>query len=163
MGKIYILEGPDGTGKSTLAEALQRETKGHLLHLTFNKDWNMQEYYDSIDTVLLHLTQYQDVIIDRWIPSEVVYGSVFRGGTKVDVEGFMNEMAWYKDVKWIYCWNEKAIENHLKNKEVRKEMFDDMTDVVNTFEGYIAASDLPWIKYNFNHVELSSFVKEITQ
>lgn len=159
MGKIYILEGPDGTGKSTLAEELQRETKGHLMHLTFNKYWDMQAYYMAAYNAAIELSNYQDVIIDRWIPSEIVYGSVFRKGPSFKTSNIPE----FDNAKYIYCWNEKAVENHLKNKEVRKEMFDDMTDVVNTFEGYIAASNLPWVKYNFNHVELSSFVKEITQ
>ena len=42
-------------------------------------------------------------------------------------------------------------------------MYDDMTDVVNAFEGYMKVSPLPWVKYNYNHVSLEAFVEEITK
>lgn len=155
---IYILEGADGTGKSTLANALQEHTKGHLMHLTFNKHWDMQAYYLAAYNAAIELSNYQDVIIDRWIPSEVVYGHVFRKGPSFDTSNIPQ----FEDVKYIYCWNENAVENHLKNSEKRAEMFDDMSHVVAAFDKYIETSPLPWQRFNFNHTPLNVFIREIT-
>lgn len=159
MGKIYILEGPDGTGKSTLAKALQKKTKGHLLHLTYNPDWDMDRYYEAMSIAIRQLSYFQDVIVDRWAVSEIIYGGVYRGGTAVNTQQLIDR---FKDESvWIYCWNENAVKNHLKNKKERKEMYEDMTDVVNMFEGYMLTSDLPWKKYNYNHMNKDEFVREI--
>lgn len=161
MAKVYILEGPDGTGKTTLANALQEATKGHIMHLTFNKHWDMKAYYLAAYKAADNLSEYQDVIIDRWIPSEVVYGNVFRNGPSFDVSMFDDT---FEDRGvFIYCWNENAVENHLKNKENRVEMFDDMTHIVSEFDKYIEASKLNWKKYNYNQIKLKQFVKEITK
>lgn len=156
---IYIIEGADGTGKTTLAEAIQRETKGHLLHLTFNKDWTMEQYYSAVFRAVWDLAEYQDVVIDRWIPSEIVYGHVFRDGPSFDTSNLLNIFG--DRAKWVYCWNENAVENHLKNKEVRPEMFDDMKHVVEAFGTYVEGSGLPWKLYNYNHMETNNFVKEL--
>lgn len=161
MGQIYILEGADGTGKSTLAAALQEKTKGHILHLTFNKDWDMKSYYFAIYIAARDLSKYQDVIIDRWIPSEVIYGHIYRNGPSFDTNLFLE--AFGNKAKWIYCWNEKAVENHLANKKNRDEMFDDMTHVVAAFDKYIETSPLPWEKYNFNNVSAEAFIEDITK
>lgn len=157
-GMIYILEGPDGTGKSTLAQALQEKTKGHLMHLTFNKYWDMEAYYLAAYNAAIELSNYQDVIIDRWIPSEIIYGHVFRGGPSFNT----SEIPEFEQAKYIYCWNEKAVENHLANKKNRDEMFDDMTHVAAAFDKYIETSKLPWEKYNFNNVSMEAFIEGIT-
>lgn len=156
---IYILEGPDGTGKSTLANALQEKTKGHLMHLTFNKHWDMKAYYMAAYKAALELSEYQDVIIDRWIPSEIIYGHVFRGGPSFNT----SEIPGFDKATYIYCWNDNAVENHLANKKNRAEMFDDMTHVVAAFDKYIETSPLPWKKYNFNHMSVEAFIEDVTK
>jgi thymidylate kinase len=165
---IYILEGPDGTGKSTLAAAIAEKTKGHILHSTFNKDWDIEEYHTEIMEAAIDLNRYQDVVIDRWAPSEFVYGKVFRGKPSYDSSILVEEYFGQHDITWIYCRNDNAVENHLNNKKNRKEMFDDMTKVVEEFDDYVSYTSnnwikLPWITYDFDKVDIDNFVKEITK
>lgn len=167
---IYILEGPDGVGKTTLARAIQDKTKGHLLHASFNKDWDIEMYHLQLIDTALELDQYQDVIIDRWTPSEAVYGKVFRGSESYNTDRFLENISDRSNLvnpsvaKWIYCRNDKAVENHLKNKEERTEMFDDMTKIVEGFDKYMTKSKklgYPWIEYDFDKVDMNSFVEEV--
>lgn len=158
---IYILEGPDGVGKTTLARAIQDKTKGHILHCTWKEEFDMKQYFQDVLDVARVLDKYQDVVIDRWAPSEWVYGHVFRGGPAFDVFEFINERISSTPIKWIMCRNNNAVLNHKKNMKERPEMFEDMTDVVANF--MLFQNDTPelnWIDYNFDEVKMEEWVDE---
>ena len=158
---IYIIEGPDGVGKTTLARAIQDKTKAHLLHCTYYPAMHVENYHYEIMNIARKLNVYQDVIIDRWAVSEIVYANVFRGGASYDTDKAIDMMS-KLDVKWIYCKNKDAVKNHLVNRIVRKEMFDNMEDVVVAYEDYIKSSKLSWVTYDFNEVHMDKFVDKIT-
>jgi len=159
--KIIVLEGPDGTGKSTLANEIYNQTKGHILHCTWNKNFNMQQYFIDVMNAAKKLSEYQVVVVDRWAPSELIYGNVFRGGPSFDVMEWIPQFVKPEEVTWVMCVNENAVENHLKNKETREEMFEDMTDVVDGFNDLLMKQDLPWIVYDFNKVDMKKFVEDL--
>ncbi len=81
---IIILDGPDGTGKTTLATELANQftPRGKVLHLT--KRWldKMPLYHFAAWRCALRWSQHQAVIIDRWHLSERVYAAAYRGGTR---------------------------------------------------------------------------------
>lgn len=85
---IYILEGPDGAGKSTLAAKLATALGGAIIahhgpYLNLGGHALAQTYLDSM---LPALMGEQAVILDRsWI-SEQVYGEVYRKGSRLTVE-----------------------------------------------------------------------------
>lgn len=158
---IYILEGPDGVGKSTLAAAIADKTKGHVLHCSWKPGWKMEEYFKTVMESAERLDWYQDVVIDRWVPSEWVYGHVFRGGPAFDAFEFIKNNVRDYDVRWVMCRNDNAVLNHLKNKDKREEMFEDMTDVVANF--MLFQNDTPelkWIDYNYDKVNMNDWVDE---
>lgn len=158
---IYILEGPDGVGKSTLAQEIYKETKGHILHCTWKSTFNMLDYFVAVMKAASELSEYQDVIIDRWAPSEQVYGDVFRGGPSFNVGLLLAIHSKRDDIKWIYCRNDNAVENHMKNREEREEMFEDMTEIVKRFDEFVKESKLPWIEYDYDKVDMHKFVEEL--
>lgn len=167
--RLYIIEGADGTGKSTLSKELLEETKGHLLHGTYDKDWDIKRYHDAMFASAMTLLQYQDVTLDRWAASEEVYSEAFRGGRLYSADAYMidiisnSRMSNPQDIKYIYCSNDNTIENHELNMQTREEMFSDMSPVVREYEKYISNSPLDWITYDFDKVNMKEFVKEITQ
>lgn len=158
---IYIIEGPDGVGKTTLANAILEKSKGHLLHATYDKTWDIKDYHGSMITAAHLLNKYQDVILDRWAPSDGVYGRVFRGEPSYDTRRVVELADILYDIKWIYCRNDNAVENHLRNKEKREEMYDSMEEVVKEYDKYMRESFVNWIQYDFTKNNMNQFVEKL--
>lgn len=161
MSKIYILEGPDGSGKSTLANAIAKATDGYVIHATYNKNWDMEVYH----TILMKTARYLrymgiSVILDRWAPSEHVYGNVFRDGESYDTQKLIDKYNF--NLTWVYCTNDHIAENHLENKKKRDEMFDNMSDISKEFDKYVTNYQyLDWHVYNYYEKTAEEFLKEI--
>lgn len=159
---IYIIEGPDGTGKTTLANRLAAETSGSVLHGSFDPSWDMNAYLTTMMSCARLISGYKPVIIDRWCVSEIVYGTVFRKKRLASMsEALIKEAAGRDDIIWIYCSNDNAVENHIKNREKRDEMYNDMTEVVIAYELYIDESPIPWIPYDYDKDNLDLFVADL--
>lgn len=160
---IYILEGPDGTGKTTLAHKIAEYKKASVLHSYFDTSWDIKKHHDDMLKSALIAEKWRPVVLDRWVDSETVYGTIFRGKPGYDTgEYLFLRKPELKNVIWIYCRNDNAVKNHLKNMKRRNEMFDTMEQVVTMFDDlvkYDATRD--WIEYDFNKVKVRDFVKEL--
>ena len=160
---IFVIEGPDGTGKSTLAQAIAKATNGEPIHCSFNKHWNMKEYHHA------KLNHARDLdakgitpIFDRFAASERVYGDVFRTGESYDTDSLVYYINEVYQIKWIYCRNDNAIENHKKHMGERYEMYDDMTEIAKGFEKYVKQhKDLGWYVFDYDKVDTATFIKQL--
>lgn len=88
---IIVLEGADGTGKTTLANELKKVFSGSMyIHATWSKelDTRMLEYHMSILADAYQFIQKCNlpVILDRLWLSEAIYAQVFRQGSKYPKE-----------------------------------------------------------------------------
>lgn len=162
---IYLLEGPDGVGKTTLAKEIASQKGAHIIHSSYNKYWDIKKYHEMIIKQALDFNEKGiPVVLDRWVVSEFVYGTVFRGGPSYDTSALLEK--YIDKITPIYCWNENAVENHLKNRQDRIEMFESMADIVKEFEDYINFTsnnwlNIPWVHYNYNQIDVKEFVKEL--
>lgn len=78
---IIVVDGPDHSGKTTLAkELIKQNGQGHHLHLTYRWPEKMDLYHFA--AIRYALKKGGLVVIDRWWLSEIVYANVYRGGTK---------------------------------------------------------------------------------
>jgi thymidylate kinase len=82
MKGVIVLDGPDAAGKSTLAAKFKEAHGARVIHLTYRFKDKMFAYQTAALRLALRLAETQLVVIDRHWPSECVYGSVFRGGSK---------------------------------------------------------------------------------
>ena len=78
---IILLEGPDGSGKTTLANKIKQQTGYVLLHRSYPKTKEekakmKQEYLEAIKSR-------KNIIIDRCWYSEMVYGPIMRGESAI--------------------------------------------------------------------------------
>lgn len=83
MQGLIVIDGPDGVGKSTLAQALiARAGGGTYLHLGYRFKGRMDVYQPAA----LHLAAKRVarglVVIDRLWVSEVLYAATYRGGSE---------------------------------------------------------------------------------
>lgn len=105
---IYILEGPDGGGKTTLAEKLSAMTRIKITHFSYPKDEEEKARM---------LIMYQDLlksasnaIIDRCWYSDMAYGPVMRGAATITYPQMyeLERMAANKGAMIIYCTDSKT-------------------------------------------------------
>lgn len=80
---VIVLDGPDASGKSTLAEQFKKDCDAEVIHLTWNTnlDSTMDTYMIGVLLHAMELAKTKLVVIDRLWLSELIYADVFRGGT----------------------------------------------------------------------------------
>lgn len=142
-----LIEGPDGSGKSVLARTLKNCFNAEYFHNTYEAD---DSIFLAQNTHLLHYleTTHDNVIIDRWLPSEYVYGNIFRGKSRVStVEEITNRLHLFDYV--IFClpydYN-KYIDSFKKCCDNRDEYItkiDTMTKIYYSYQGlYLQLRDI---------------------
>lgn len=78
---IIIIEGPDGAGKTTLAEQISRQTKYPIIHRT--KPKNEEEKKRMMGEYLQTIRSGKNMIFDRCWYSEMAYGPVMRDSSVI--------------------------------------------------------------------------------
>src|SRR5690606_37684332 len=135
---IIVLEGPDGTGKTSLAMNLRDHLGARYIHLTYRWPEKMNLYHYAAIRVAGHLAQNQPVIIDRWWPSEIVYAEAYRGGSKFLKHYFMLEHVANKiGVVYVMCLpkdRDLYLRHYNELKGKRAEMYDSGMEKV--YDGY---------------------------
>jgi thymidylate kinase len=101
---IFVLEGPDNGGKSTLAKALARRCKAKIIHSTYRFKGRMYAYHLAQFRKALKIAQTQPVVMDRWWPSEVCYGNTFRSGPEFNFNiDMLSQLGKAYLVSFTYC------------------------------------------------------------
>lgn len=78
---IIILEGPDGSGKTTLANKLAEQTGYDVVHMSMPK--SEEEKVKMFSMYKQALEESDNVIFDRCWYSEMAYGPVMRGASYI--------------------------------------------------------------------------------
>lgn len=134
MNGIIVLDGPDGTGKTTLAQYFVEHHGAVYLHLSYKFKNSMAQYHTAM--LLKAIDLYKKghlVIIDRLWMSEYVYAKVFRGGSKIPHLGRLLDriILKYSGI-YVVCIPENTreyLDHYDTLKEVREEMYSTMLDV----------------------------------
>lgn len=81
MSNLFIVEGPDATGKTSLAKFIALKQNAVYFHAAGKKSLHlaMLEYHvNMIENAVVNLANGHDVVFDRHWPSEWCYGQVLR-------------------------------------------------------------------------------------
>ena len=142
---LIIVEGGDGTGKSTLAEALCQRMGAHYMHLTYRFRDRMDQYHTAALELALKRLAYQPVVLDRWWVSEQVYARAFRGQTKWPYMGRMlDRVALKHGATYILCHSADKhvyLDSFEKLKGERAEMYDTMDKVYDCYDAWAKLHD----------------------
>jgi hypothetical protein len=139
---LIILEGPDGAGKTTLARAIQKVSGASYLHCTYRLPDQMPRYHTA---ALMHalsgaLKTDRPVILDRWWPSEYIYGDVFRGGTKFPHYGrLLDRLAIRFGALYVTCLPSDVTRYLGRFKELAasgREKFVNLRQMLKVYETY---------------------------
>lgn len=134
---IFVLEGPDAVGKTTLAQHMQQELGAEYLHLSYRWPDHMFEYHHAAIRWAIRKSHKKPVIIDRWWPSEALYAAEYRGGSKWPwINHALDAIAQQNNVLYIYCLPED-LESYAKRfdqvKQEREEMYDNTVGVAKRY------------------------------
>lgn len=137
---IIVLDGPDGSGKTSLGEELVRQLGAKYLHLTYRWGPKMDLYHTAALYYILREATKRPVILDRWWMSEVVYANVYRGGSKWPLFYRMLEKAAIRhSITYVMCRpidRDAYVSHFTKLKGERAEMYSDNMEKV--YDGYRA-------------------------
>ena len=152
---IFIIEGPDGSGKTTLAEKLSRQTGYPVVHRSQPKSEEeklrmLDEYVEAINTG-------RNVIFDRCWYSEMAYGPVMRDKSIITYpEMYLLEEKLAKHgALIIYCTdNPKTLwRRATKRGEEYITDFDTFDRICTNFDIIMGVPHLvPVVKYDYKDV-----------
>ena len=109
MSRLFIIEGMDSTGKSTLARTLALEREAVYLHASGHRDLHdsmFAHHKNLLEIAEVNLQMGHDVVMDRHWPSEYAYAGVLREDKfgKYDFEAMRNE-CFRLDATYIWANN----------------------------------------------------------
>lgn len=149
---LIILEGADGTGKTTLARALNYDYGYDIVHCGPPKTDNpMAEY---LDLALTH----QHAVFDRFHLGERVYGQIYRGNDRLGSTRMrmLERYLLSQNAVAVFCEPPKqtAYENWVKRAKKGEEMitFEQSTKWEEIYEGFQLVRDLtalPNVRYDY--------------
>jgi len=151
--RLIIVEGPDGGGKTSIANSLKGFYKAHHVHLGPFKSVKrcLSDLY--VDAMMPAVLGHSDVVMDRSWLSEVPYGLAFRAGSNRIKEGrrILERLALRCRVVVILAL--PPLEVVLSNYRRRRadEMLEDEGQLRAVYEWYDKewVSDLPTVRYDY--------------
>lgn len=100
---IFVIEGPDCAGKSTLAGKLAKHTNAKIIHATYRFKGRMGLYHWAILRKAVRMAEHSPVILDRWWPSEIAYGNTYRNGPEPGYD-WKELRDWGNKLGFSYTW-----------------------------------------------------------
>lgn len=152
---ITVFEGPDATGKTTLALRMAMRFNGMYFHADFDEQLkdSIQSYHESIlcnahQNMALGL----DVALDRHWPSEYAYSKVMRPdmwNQHMRINWFqkMYEACQRFKVFYVFCFDLAAPQRHLDSNKSDKYTLDQYNAIVQAYEDWMR--EYPATVYRF--------------
>src|SRR4051812_32135439 len=136
---IILIDGPDGAGKTTLAEEFAKKYDTVYLHQRYRWRNKMFAYHTSALRKAVRLASRGKLaIVDRQWPFELIYGQVYRGGSTIPHEGrFMDRVFLKHAALHILCIGKPEIieKRHAQLSQVRHE--DYITGMREVAQAYV--------------------------
>lgn len=134
---IIVLEGPDGVGKTTLAETLVHMFGAVNYHQTYRWKNNMPAYHSGVLHHAIKLSRSRLVVLDRLWLSEAIYAAAYRGGTRwPQLARMLDRVGLTYGALNVVCLP-PSLEEHrarfAKLKSEREEMYDDVDAVTKLY------------------------------
>ncbi len=140
---LIILDGPDCSGKSTLATAIKKRVEAHGAEAVIHHSIPIEgsdcwEVHSKELLAYIHeaFIRNKVVIMDRLFMSEAVYGAVYRGGSVYPyaVRHIDRLLHRFRALR-VVCAPpvNVVIEQHSKAKKLREEMYEDISEVATRY------------------------------
>jgi len=156
---IIVLEGPDGAGKSTLAAEFVK--RGFRLAYHDNPpEFGEDKFETYTKTILGAIKTGEDVVFDRFAPSEHVYGLVRRGETQIGIEQLrlINRLLYSRGALTIFCLPPLETVEANWRARLKDELVQDFSQLEKIYHAYGSLRSREYDQLNataFNYTEQS--------
>lgn len=178
MNKIYVVEGQDRCGKSSISDQLRTQIKNSKILMIHSgkppkgvdpERWT-REYYSALSDVIIatHMQGY-DVILDRsWI-GETVYGPIYRDVhiPLYELEDKLTRYGGFKDVVLVLLTDAPS---NLVARSDGLSLSDDLVTLGAERERFLSAFNsssihtkllIDWRAQDFSQAALSKYAQEL--
>ena len=146
---IIILEGPDCSGKTTLANELMSKYRNHVyIHNAVCSD--IEKLHQNAMSSAIQLSDDFVVIIDRLHLSEKIYGKIFRNKVAYNTDLFDKKISKIIGVYKVLCLTDKETTLKLHKERKNIEMFEDISRVWDAYNEVKIWKKYNWKKQKFN-------------
>jgi thymidylate kinase len=169
---IIILEGPDGGGKTTLAESLRQYLQGdRMTHVVKHGPYKGVGTEDLCRIYFRAMTQaltYDDhVIMDRSWLSEPIYGEVYRNGAnRVDMprRRMLERVALSRGAVVVHCQPDLEVCMETFKSRLDVEYLDNTAQLTAVYHGYESLglhTCLPVLHYDYKYDTLEKLLPRL--
>lgn len=132
----YILEGPDCTGKSTIANTLGKLHGIPVIHCTYYKE--RERMVEQFNRVVDILRSGKGVVVDRFIVSNILYGDVYHQGCYVPCHEKYTDPAVLGLAEHIFCFNPDRDDyvKYFKSRYAEREEMYSLNSALNVWNAY---------------------------
>lgn len=133
-----LLEGPDCTGKTTLGNVLKQIFPGEYIHNQYISDSELDSCtMERVYSMINQTTDNENIIIDRDIISEYIYGNVYRGNARCEIEDIEDLVNMYDLIIFCLPHDRGAYLDYFKKSvESRNEYITDKTIIEKIYNEY---------------------------
>lgn len=125
--KLYIIEGMDSTGKTTLARTLARKIAGVYIHASGNKALHagmMAYHLNLLEIAKVNMENGWDVVMDRHWPSEYAYGTVLRPALSSSYDfSVIHGVLQMIGPTYVLCNSTEAFARHVESHQDRDHRY----------------------------------------
>lgn len=139
---MIIIEGMDNTGKTTLMEKVLKKYP-HLKPMRMDNavTATVDEYRKFVWNILiLPVEETKDMIFDRFLFSEAIYGPIVRGGIRITAEEMMGALKLLRthDPLIVYCRRTAdEIRRTFDSREQMDGVADHIDELVDSYEDWM--------------------------
>lgn len=162
--KIIILEGPDGSGKTTLAHVLMEHGYKYI-HNGPPSEKNLAALY--IGQIAAAYASGKPTVFDRLHLGERVYGPIMREKSLLDIddEKAIERLTEAIDIQIVLClppWR-VVLENWIQNS--KNEYVDTMQALKKIYDAYVELwySGRPYVTFDYTRHTVNSFARALME
>lgn len=160
--KFIVLEGIDKVGKSFIADKLEKN--GYLVqHCNYNPNHtDIHSYYEDIIK-----NAERPIVFDRFFLSELVYGQILRGGTRINKFEQQNLLKLMAEKGFIILHlkdDSQTLQNRLNDKEHSK-VLENFTELINEYEKVMteAKTFVKVLTVNTKELKPKTIIQDLSQ
>ena len=164
---IYIIEGPDGSGKSTLSKYISDKLNIESHHLTYIRD-EKEMFKQFAEADEMYSLKDESCIFDRYILSNLVYGIVFHNcdfvtGWTLFLNNLLSKVSVRHNVHLIFCLPEKKfwMEKFEKLCKERDEMYIDVEKMSKVYDMFLMFYIMISCNTNIRVTIIDPFVEDV--